>query len=917
MQKKRDSKGDECFIGVRGCVCVIDHAIPPLPQDSRHTPQSLAAEYLHRMAPVYGFGPGLLKELSRPVDPRLSDAPVRLRFAGEKGARGVHVVMYAQTVLGIPIWEQGVAVTMYEDPLRVVASSSTIEKDIDVRAPQSEAPFLPGRLDPGRLRSLQANAYGWTLNGVTPRVYRYRAAHRVAETHKPGKRSRRRVPAPPTLPLERVPERILEGRYYVVSEVLFTLPLPDWGVLNWRAFVEVESGAVLFLRAFIDFLTVDAYVYEQDPPTRGWNYMPNAPVSQLDSVRQRVTLDVDASQNPAQVRLVGSPYFFLVDLRPPADRPPTINRNLWQNFDYSVDTPEFSAVNAYYHSQRFFALLNSWGFDPQTFFTSTQLPIAVDFSATIQGGAAKTVGTPGGVGTLSMFYGPIEGPPGPVNPVNVISACSWRIVLHEFGHVLLNECIHAGSFGFAHGPGDSMAAILCDPASLATDRYKLDPWDRWTTGARLDWDVSQGFGWGGKYDDKDVGSDLILCNTLFRAYGSMGGDYTPIGQNVGQNLFRRIRERNRWAEHLAFTIVRAIDSLPFATVVPTDTPEAFATALMNADRTMTNFRGVPGGLFHKLIRWSFELQGAYQPPNAPKPVVRRGAPPAVDVYLDDGRQGNYGWNGSGIWHNPAIWSRNAADNGTVHQEPVARSQAFAYVRVSNRGTATATGVSVSVFRHDYDLFASWPAGFVAATPAAILARSIPSGGSAIFGPFKYTSPYSADMLFAAVNASGDLANVSAGSNLPCATGPTPLEQLLRGDNNLGVRVLYPDPPPPGTFPPPGDTRRIVLPPLHNPFERNIIIELSMQLPKKLVQLGWRLDRKAETALRHEAAPGSTWAPSVQLRRGKLPGPEELRRTESVIAVDLHAFDPENRLLGTGAFRIDLVRRIRAEKDRVR
>jgi zinc metalloprotease ZmpB len=75
--------------------------------------------------------------------------------------------------------------------------------------------------------------------------------------------------------------------------------------------------------------------------------------------------------------------------------------------------------------------------------------------------------------------------------------------------------------------------------------------------------------------------------------------------------------------------------------VPTRNPEVFATAMMDADESTSVFEGHPGGAWHKVIRWSFEQQGLYQPAGASTPVTQPGAPPPTDVYIDDGRNGAY------------------------------------------------------------------------------------------------------------------------------------------------------------------------------------------------------------------------------------------------------------------------------------
>ncbi|MFO1324683.1 MAG: hypothetical protein U1F15_11535 [Burkholderiales bacterium] len=895
----------------QGAVRSIQHLADAVPPDRRHTPQSLAAEYLNAFGREYGLPARFIRDAPIQLVPRLRREPASLRFAAEKATVSGRVVMYAQTAHGLPVWEHGLAVVLADTPLRATLSCGTVDPTIDVKFPAETAPFLPHLLDRRNLAVLGSASQDWVLNLMSPRVFQFRAAERIESlpaARRGGKKSARGHGERPTLPLPRLPDSIEDGRYYVATEVLFSLPLDGWGLLHWRAFVEVETGGVLYLRAAVEFKDVDALVYNYDPPTRGFNYMPNATVAQLDSVRQQWTLhDLASPPGSTQIGLTGSKYIELADLRPPAVPPPTVPDFPGQTFDYSALTPEFAAVNAYHHSTRFFVLLDSLGFDPATFFSGTTFPIKVDFSVTINGGLAMTRANASHTGTEMMFYGVLE--PGLPTP-SPISACSWRIVVHEFGHVLLNECLHAGSFGFAHGPGDALAAILCDPVSWASDRFRLDPWDRFSTGNRLDWFPAQGFGWGGRFDDSNNGGSLILCNTLFNAYRAIGGDFTYSGPNP----FRRIRERERWADQMAYLIVRAIDSMPFASVTPVNRAEDFSAFLMNADRTTTAFRGMPGGVFWKVLRWAFERQGAFQAPNAPVPVTQPGVAPPVDVFIDTRRAGHYRWAGDWIWTTEEIWSRNAPDGGTVHEEPVGGSRAYAYVRVSNRGTTAASGVEVSLFTHDYDLSASWPAGFVAASPSKLAAAGpIPAPtttlSSVVVGPFAYTAKAGYQFLFASASAPGDLSNVDAAGGLPCAAGSTPIEQLLRCDNNLALRVIYPSYPPPGGGPAaPGSDVRIPLPLLTNRFDRNVIVELVLHPPPRFGPLGWKLKGGWSEGVSVELPARGQIQPELLLRVGKFPPVRRGVKSEFVLAVSLRAFDGNDTMVGSGALRLDLAAR---------
>src|SRR5262249_16816407 len=141
---------------------------------------------------------------------------------------------------------------------------------------------------------------------------------------------------------------------------------------------------------------------------------------------------------------------------------------------------------------------------------------------------------------------------------------------------------------------------------------------------RHDRDVTAGWAWGGVNDDHGYSSEQVLSTTQFRLYLSSGG-----GDSRG--------DVRLWASnYILFLIIRAVGSLGPGTITPTPSADVWATALMNADSGTTSFEGIPGGTVHKMIRWAFEKQGLYQPPGAPVPVATAGAPPDVDVYIDDG-----------------------------------------------------------------------------------------------------------------------------------------------------------------------------------------------------------------------------------------------------------------------------------------
>src|SRR5262249_47888652 len=151
-------------------------------------------------------------------------------------------------------------------------------------------------------------------------------------------------------------------------------------------------------------------------------------------------------------------------------------------------------------------------------------------------------------------------------------------------------------------------------------------------------------------------SEQILSTTHFRIYRAIGGDCEQLNM------------RRFAARFVAYLILRAIGSL-----TPAHSPDhvaGYAAALMWADAGDWTSEGHAGGAYTKVIRWAFEKQGLYQPDRAAKPVKTEGAPPPVDVYIEDGRNGEYKYQPH-YWDCQVIWNRLAKDGGTTHQDPVA------------------------------------------------------------------------------------------------------------------------------------------------------------------------------------------------------------------------------------------------------
>ena len=214
----------------------------------------------------------------------------------------------------------------------------------------------------------------------------------------------------------------------------------------------------------------------------------------------------------------------------------------------------------------------------------------------------------------------------------------------------------------------------------------------------------------------------------------------------------------------------------------------FVTALLSADRSTTSFEGHPGGVFHKVMRWSFEKQGLFQPPGAPTPVMTEGDPPAVDVFIEDGRGGEYAFREEPA-DAPGIWNRLSADDGQVHETPVAGVPNFAYVRVGNRGRSRAEKVVVSGFQSKPLSSLIWPADWQPlTTPQLNLTGVITRGGEVVVGPFEWTPPVGDEVsLLMSVSAAGDLSNIDPQTPAASKDGPLAARMLVPFDNNLAMR----------------------------------------------------------------------------------------------------------------------------------
>ena len=211
---------------------------------------------------------------------------------------------------------------------------------------------------------------------------------------------------------------------------------------------------------------------------------------------------------------------------------------------------------------------------------------------------------------------------------------------------------------------------------------------------------------------------------------------------------------------MAYLMLRAV-----RTLTPATNPSnaiGFVNAMLTADNVDWASEGHTGGAYGKVIRWAFEKQGLYQPAGAPTPVTIEGAPPAVDVYIDDGRDGEYEYQPV-HWDTAAVWNRVNPDGQPGHQEPAGTTN-YAYVKIKNRGTLIANDVIVRGYHCKPSAGLFWPNDLQPMTTPQLAAGSLQpnKGEEKTIGPFSWipaTNAAGHDSMLMIVSDAGDPSNV--------------------------------------------------------------------------------------------------------------------------------------------------------------
>lgn len=741
MEIQRDSDGR--IIG-------LQHDTDPLDGAGRGLSAIAAASaYLRTVASLYGLEDRFLERLEE----RLSgdfDASEHesLRLFEARPTRAFTVVTFQESFRGLPVWEGGVVVRMHGPDNVVTGSALSLAPKIDideVKEPPKDRAKVAERLL--REVSKKAGLRGFELNATRDLVYRYQAERREPRPE-PGAPQVDQPEPVPHLDIGAVPKGVQDGSFRFVTEVLFGTKSKEHGELNWRALVDWKSGAVLYLRPLVADVT--GCIFPNDPISLSGNPQldPTATVSLLDAQREMATLERLILPGGGNVSLSGQ-LVQVQDLDPPNIPPPTEPGGAAAVFCYNADTDDFAAVCAYYTHDWLYRLVETLGFDLNTYFDGAVFPVPVDHHW-LDIVNAQAPGNAMGNGILRFRYSLAD------MGSTVGIATDPRVVTHEFGHGILWDHLFSPNFGFAHGLGDALAAILFDPESQAPDRFRTFPFNNVVL-RRHDRAVASGWGWGGTMDVGGYLSTEIVSTTIFRIYRSLGGD------DLG------LEERQHASRYTAYLMLQAVPLL--SGVVP-NTPEGFSSAMQESDRGTAEFEGFAGGWAHKVVRWGFEKQALYG-----------GNPPVVDIYIDDGRAGEYPFVHD-LESAPGIWNRHRPDGGTSHETPRLGVENYLYVRVANRGSESANGVKVQAYRAESNKGRTWPDDWSALGDPLVAPSPISPRGDVVIGPIPWCpEDPCGERILASATVKRDR------SNTVNVSGRLPTRRLVLGDNNTAVRAM--------------------------------------------------------------------------------------------------------------------------------
>jgi zinc metalloprotease ZmpB len=322
---------------------------------NRPSPYEVASRYLQEISDLYGIDPSSLDGIGRRPMTMTDDTGIELRLELERSAMGTTVLVYRQTMFGLPIWKAGVAISVNDATLGVVSSRSSFHRSTDLDEKGAVIDNSVLTVDAGQLRSsLNFDSVLSSEGSEEPVIV---SARPVVFRYEPGKRVRREAllgtDSSPVDLLPEVPAIITGGRHYVAQHVVSRLSWGEWGDLVWRVIIEPVTGTVLYLRLLTSGAT--GKIFPLDPHRQGAPYSgqnpltPSSSDTELAPWTQTVNL-LGLAPPDANIQHLDSAdneFVRIADLYGPPFQPPS--KGVPYSFtDFPPKSANFAAVQVYY-----------------------------------------------------------------------------------------------------------------------------------------------------------------------------------------------------------------------------------------------------------------------------------------------------------------------------------------------------------------------------------------------------------------------------------------------------------------------------------------------------------------------------------------------------------------------------------------
>ena len=537
---------------------------------------------------------------------------------------------------------------------------------------------IPQELDPEKIKFNAGQAReivkqlltvyeSYELSEPTLIVYRY---HRV-ENHppkSPGKPTNHRnnfLSAVDTQLSENWPEGDLpkEGQYFLAWDFTATTHKPSHA---WRILIDAMTGNLIQTIDLLQYATGKGRVYDPNPiVTSGDNGLSShTQISILNGQTKDVVMDnLNPPDNAGNLHLDG-PFAQIVELESPTFPEPVSPSG---DFVFPVNNRNFLDAMTYFHVDRFQKYIQK----------ELGLMNVANYSISIDP-QGETGADNSHYFNKTLVFG--EG--------GIPDAADAMVILHEYGHAIQdnsNPGFNNPVSGLGEGFGDFLAAVYFD------DKHK-NPGD--TRGHMMSWDGNHTdhFWPGRRYDvdwlfDQPVYTNesdnhitgQLWCATMFELYRKLGGDSSDA-------------EVKRAARDLS---IRLHLMANFKIPTRNATAQQMGQQIEASDSNLGGWRGMANGLHRKVIYDTFRRRHLAGYTNK-----------AVDVYINDGREGGYGSTSGNDLFSENLWLENyrstqdiwvktsayanaaaqAAGGPGDHTEPPINSTAFLYVRIKNRGT---------------------------------------------------------------------------------------------------------------------------------------------------------------------------------------------------------------------------------------